>query len=139
MPILTWSESLSVGVDEFDNQHRKLINMINALHDAMAKGQGREILGPLLDALVQYTATHFASEEKRMQQLHYPSYLQHKVEHDTLTRQVRDLKQRFDAGKTTITLEVMKFLREWLTNHIQGTDRKYGPFFAQHQLQGARG
>ncbi len=138
MPLIAWNESLSVSVPEFDEQHKKLIAIVNDLHDAMQKGQGREGLGALLNALVQYTVTHFAAEEKRLSQASYPGYLSHKGEHDELTRKVQDLKKRFDSGNAALTVEVMAFLKNWLTNHIQGTDKKYGAFFAQHALAGTR-
>lgn len=132
MAIFVWNDLLSVGVPEFDAQHKKLFGMMNALHDAMAKGQGREILKPILDGLVDYTQTHFAAEERRMQQCGYPAYLQHKVQHDALVRKVNDLKKRFEAGQSTLTVEILNFLKDWLVNHIQGTDKKYAPFLSAH-------
>jgi len=130
MALLNWNELLSVGVAEFDAQHKKLVGMINTLHDAMAKGQGREVLKPILDGLMDYTQTHFAAEERRMQQCGYPAYLQHKVQHDALMRKVNDLKKRFEAGQGTLTVEILNFLKDWLVNHIQGTDKKYAPFLS---------
>jgi len=58
----------------------------------------------------------------------YPAAAAHKKEHDDLTKQVLDVKKKFQEGATaTLSMEVLNFLRKWLLNHIQGSDKKYGP------------
>ena len=127
MPFLAWTENLSVGVFNLDAQHKRLIELVNQLHDAMVAGQGRTVLQPILNGLVKYTATHFASEEKYMEQTEYTETNAHKSEHHKFTRAVLDFKQRYDTGQTMLTVEVMMFLKSWLVSHIQGSDRKYAP------------
>jgi hemerythrin len=86
MSIMVWSARLSVGVEQFDHEHRKLIGMLNDLHDEMLKGKASRLLGPLLANLVKYTQTHFANEEAQFKTHHYPNALSHKLEHDHLRR-----------------------------------------------------
>ncbi len=128
MPLMTWTEKLSVGVGVLDEDHKKLVGMLNELYDAMQAGQGRDSLGRILNGLVQYTTFHFAREEKFFAQTGYAAAALHKQEHDALTRQVLDVQQKYAAGVTsTLSLDVMQFLRNWLVNHIQGSDQKYRP------------
>ncbi len=127
MAFVAWNENLSVGIAQIDQQHRQLIDMINELHDAMCKGQGKNILKPLLARLFQYTQTHFTAEEALMQQAQYPKFAAHKAAHEKLVSQVRDLKQRFDAGEYLLSIDTMKFLQNWLTDHILGVDKQYVP------------
>ncbi len=127
MPLITWNKNLSVNVPDLDAQHQKLIGMINDLHDAMAKGQARNMLKPLLDRLIQYTVTHFRYEEQYMQQIQYAKLAEHKGEHERLTNQVQNFAQKFDSGELSVTIEIMNFLRDWLTNHIQRVDKQYTP------------
>ncbi len=128
MPLMTWTEKLSVGVGVLDEDHKKLVGMLNELYDAMQAGQGRDLLGRILNGLVQYTKFHFAREEKFFAQTGYAAAGPHKQEHDALTRQVLDVQQKYAAGATTtLSLDVMQFLRNWLVNHIQGSDQKYRP------------
>jgi hemerythrin len=127
MPLMNWSGALSVGVHEIDEQHKKLVEMLNQLYEAMQKGQGKDVLGSLLAGLAQYTVKHFAAEERAMQRAGYADLAAHKVEHEALTKKVLDFKQRFDGGTSMITIELMNFLKGWLTSHIQGSDKKYGP------------
>jgi len=71
---------------------------------------------------------HFAHEEKLFAQTRYPEAAAHKKQHDELTRQVLEVQAKFHRGETgTLTLEIMNFLRNWLVNHILGSDKKYGP------------
>lgn len=138
MPLIEWTDKLSVRVTELDAQHRKLVDMLNGLHDAMSRGQGRETMGALLTSLIQYTGTHFADEERRMRQAAYPGLLSHKAEHDEFVRKVSDLKKRFEGGSFSLTVETMSFLKGWLTNHIQGTDKKYAPYLSAGSLTAVR-
>ncbi|MEW6198813.1 MAG: bacteriohemerythrin [Planctomycetota bacterium] len=131
MPLITWDQSLSVGVPDLDAQHRRLVDMINDLHDAMAKGQGRDALKPLLTRLAQYTVTHFQAEEQYMRKINYPNLLQHKAEHENLVRRVKELTQSYESNQIALTIETMNFLRDWLTSHIRRVDRQYAPTAAQ--------
>lgn len=128
MALMAWSPALSVKVRQFDDQHVKLVDMINELYDAMKGGKGHDVLGKVLNALVSYTVTHFA-EEERMMALHgYPETTEHKAAHGTLVKQVMELQQKFKEGQTVLTMSVMVFLKEWLLNHIQVVDKRYGSY-----------
>lgn len=128
MALLTWNDSISVKVRQFDDQHKKLVDLVNKLHDAMKEGKGTQILGDVLKSLATYTQTHFADEERVMKQHGFPEYEKHKQEHNKLILQVVDIQKQMDAGKAPITQAVMQFLRDWLMKHIQGEDKKYGVY-----------
>jgi hemerythrin len=128
MPIMSWTDAYSVGIAEIDKQHKKLIDLINALHDAMAKGHAKNVIGKILGELIAYCSNHFAAEEKLFDQHGYPDTADHKEKHHKMTAKVLALQQQFEQGKATITLDVMDFLQQWLDKHILGTDKKYGPF-----------
>jgi hemerythrin len=124
MPILQWNQSVSVNDADIDGQHKKLIDMINNLHDSMGQGKGKETLGSVLDGLIDYTKIHFTFEENRMKKENYIGYLAHKGEHDRFTKKVVDLQNQFHGGKFSLTIEVSTFLKDWLVNHIQVIDKK---------------
>jgi hemerythrin len=135
MSLIDWSPSLSVGIVEIDEQHKKLIGIINRLNDAMKAGKGKDALSQILSETADYTIYHFGTEEKYMQQFGYPGYQRHKIEHKGLLDKVTALAKDLAAGKITITLDVMTFLKDWLSKHIVGTDKQYGPFFNQKGLK----
>ena len=129
MPLMEWNASLSTGITVFDNDHKKLVALVNELYDAVSAGKGKDAMGKILDALIDYTKTHFAREEQYFAQHGYPDIAAHKKEHAGLTAQVLDVQKKYKAGSTsTLSLEVLNFLKNWLIKHIQGTDKKYGPF-----------
>ncbi|MTJ80999.1 MAG: bacteriohemerythrin [Telmatospirillum sp.] len=128
MPLMTWNNAMSVGVAVIDEDHKKLVSLVNELYDAIQGGHGKDALGKILDGLVSYTVMHFAREEKFFQETGYPDAAAHKKEHADLTRQVLDVQSKYKSGATsTLSLEVMNFLKNWLVKHIQGSDKKYGP------------
>jgi hemerythrin len=125
---MEWSPTFSVKIKKFDDQHKKLVDLVNQLHDAMKAGQGNAMLGVVLQSLITYTATHFKEEEQMMQAHGYPELAKHKAEHEKLVAQVLDLQKKFQSGGSVLTLTVMSFLKDWLISHIQGVDKKYGVF-----------
>lgn len=128
MPLITWNDTLSVGVRQFDKEHMKLIELINTLNEAMKQGKGKESLGAVLDDLVSYTRTHFETEERVMKQNGYPDLEAHKKLHDKLVMEVAKTVRNFHMGNAPLPESVMQFLVDWLTNHINGVDKKYGPY-----------
>ena len=128
MAFMEWSDTLSVNIKEIDEQHKKLLAMINELHEAMKTGRGKEVTEKTLGGLIAYVGTHFATEEALMEKHNYPGFLAHKGEHAKLTAQAKDIHQQFQQGKAVVNVELMNFLKSWLQNHILGTDKKYVPF-----------
>jgi hemerythrin len=126
MPLMEWTDKLSVGVRVLDDDHRQLVGMLNELFDGMKSGRGREALGPILDRLIQYTRMHFAREERLFTQTAYPAAAAHKGEHEDLTRQVLEVQSKYAKGSNAVlSLDVLEFLKSWLIRHIQGTDHHY--------------
>jgi hemerythrin len=135
MSLITWNQSLSVNVKEFDSQHMSLVNMVNKLYDSLEMGKGKDILGKIINDLVNYTTTHFADEEHLMAACAYPERSAHKAEHDNLVNQVLELQKQFMTGQGIIALAVVLFLKEWLITHILGDDKKYGAYFRSRGMR----
>ena len=125
-----WKDKYTVGVGSVDAQHRCLFGIAAELHAAMSAGTGKASLGKILERLVQYTAMHFAHEERLMRLHDYPDLTAHKAEHDSLTAQVLQFQADFKSGRDTMTVQLLMFLRDWLEKHIMGSDQKYEPYLA---------
>jgi hemerythrin-like metal-binding protein len=117
-----------------DNEHKRLIDIINNLYSAMRGGRSTQVVGSVLDELIEYTKTHFAHEEGLMQQTNYQDYDIQKRCHVELVNQVLEIQKKFNNG-TALGQEVMTFLKNWLINHIQGLDKKYGPVMNKKGLK----
>ncbi len=127
-PFVTWTEKMSVGVEALDADHKRLLDLLNDLHDGIAAGRGTERLGRVLDGLMDYTATHFAREEEFFARTGYPAAPEHIHEHETLTGIVHDIQVLYNHGKfEALSLNTLDLLKSWLADHIQGSDKKYGP------------
>jgi hemerythrin-like metal-binding protein len=128
MALITWSGALEVGVPEIDEQHQKLVAIVNALHDAMMKGQAHDVMGRLLDEVVDYTVYHFAAEQRLFAETRYPRGPEHEKMHDELTATAKKIRADVSAGKSVISHEVMRFLRDWLQQHIVVEDKAFGRY-----------
>jgi hemerythrin-like metal-binding protein len=125
-PFFTWIEKMSVGVELLDADHKKLIGLLNDLHDGIAAGRGTERLERVLDGLVDYVGTHFTHEEDYFTQTGYTGAAEHILEHRALTKLVKDVQERYNQGKfEALSLNTMNFLKDWLTDHLQGSDTNY--------------
>jgi hemerythrin-like metal-binding protein len=131
---ITWDDSFSVNIAEIDEQHKKLVSMVNELNEAMKQGKGNEVIGEILDGLVEYTVTHFATEENLFDTYGYPQTLIHKKIHSDFVAKVSDFKGQFDKGAIMLSMDVMNFLSDWLVAHIKGEDQKYSGFLNEKGL-----
>lgn len=135
MAFMKWSDDLSVEVKEIDQQHQRLIELINQLHEAMINKQAKLVISKIIDELTAYTIYHFQTEEKYMEQFKYKGIVSHKYEHETFVKKVGSFQKDYEAGKLGLSLEVMKFLQDWVSNHIKGIDKKYTETFKDNGLK----
>ena len=128
---LVWGEILRVGVDEIDDDHRKLENIFNLLNHAVMEGESPEYLAALLDELINCAAWHFSHEERLMLKHRYAGIEEHKAEHQELIVSAKKLKQEIlQADKATVNQQI-EFLERWLTEHIFATDMRLGSYLSQ--------
>lgn len=125
---LSWKESYSVGVKMLDDDHKKLIKLLNQFQTAYDYHTGEAFERTALDELVDYTKYHFEREEGLMQELGYPDFAAHKAQHESMIREVSGFVQAYEMDGHEALDGVVNYLKGWLINHINGTDKQYGPF-----------
>ncbi len=125
---IKWDNSFSVSVVEMDQQHQKLVSLINELDDAMRQGKGKDVAAKIITGLVSYTRTHFGNEERLLTQHGYPELDTQKKEHADFVSKVTQFQNDFNSGKMGLTIQIMNFMSNWLQHHIKVEDRKYGGF-----------
>lgn len=128
MALITWSDDLSVGVDEIDDQHKKLVQLVNGLHNHLVIGDANDIMGKVLDRVIEYTSFHFDTEERLMEEHGFPFSAAHKREHQKLVNTALELQAKLNSGNGRITSETMTFLKDWLSHHILESDMYLGKF-----------
>jgi len=119
---------LLTGIDGMDSQHRRLFDLINELSEAISEGKGRDVMVKVLDALIDYTAKHFADEERELEAINYPELDAQRRSHKAFVAKVMESRASFEAGTGMVASEVVNFLNDWLVKHIGGMDKKYGPY-----------
>lgn len=132
MSYLEWSDELRVGVGDVDDQHKRLVAMVNDLHEAMQRGRGKDVLASTIAGLLDYTVVHFTTEERYFDVFGYSDAPAHKAQHEGFVHQVEDFQQGFRDDRLMLSIDVMDFLSTWLVEHIKGSDRAFGPFLNQH-------
>jgi hemerythrin-like metal-binding protein len=125
--LFPWTNAYSVQIGIIDSQHKVLIDLINDLHRAMMARSGKEQIGSTLAGLLKYTKSHFSAEEGILLSNQYPDFSNHKVEHERFIQTIQDFQGKFQRGEIALTIEVMDFLKDWLSKHIMGVDKKYVP------------
>lgn len=129
MGIFSWNAAYSVQVPEFDKHHKKLLELLQNLHDNMMLGQAKNVIEDIFNELSEYVNYHFLAEERKMRTYGYPELEQHIKAHDGFKQKLNELISEYKSGNLNVTGETYSFLKNWLINHIQKEDKKYSTFF----------
>jgi hemerythrin-like metal-binding protein len=127
MTVIKWRDSFNTGVAQFDREHHKLVELIDVMFGAVRDGSGKEVAEKACAELVAYTIYHFDNEEQAMAAAHFPELEEHKTEHARLKQEAQSFQTRINTSFPDGATELYHFLRDWLVNHIQDCDKKYGP------------
>lgn len=125
MAFFEWSPSLSVGLGTVDRQHRMLIGYINELSDAVDNGRGGSVVQKTLERLRNYTKVHFAYEEAMFKVYKYEEADDHGYAHHAFVRMIEDCEQRHAKGEQNVGVELLSYLKRWLSEHILVEDMSY--------------
>jgi hemerythrin len=145
MAFFEWNSIYSVNVREVDQQHRRLIDLINELHEAMTEDCEQhtfasavnevDALGSMLEGLMDYAAHHFTTEETLMRQHDYPGYEAHSKAHSDFVDRVNRYKRDFEEGRALPSTKLVQFAKDWLTGHIQAVDKRLGVFLNEKGIR----
>ncbi len=130
MKDLVWDHILSVGVDEIDDDHRKLVSLFNMLNHSITEGDAPDYLEAILKELISCTVWHFSHEERLMLKYGYEGIAEHKTEHQELIQSARELQQKILQAGNLVANEDIEFLERWLTEHILTADMRLGAYLA---------
>ena len=130
---LEWNDSLSIGIETIDQQHKTLIERLQAVTSAIEMSQGEGTIAKTLDFLLDYTDFHFSEEETQMAEHQYPGLDLQKQQHaefkDAVNKLVEDFEQ--EGAAKDIADHIRDFLFIWLKKHIKEADLQFGQFLAE--------
>ena len=130
MKDLVWDNMLSIRVDEFDDDHRKLVSLFNILNHSVTGEDAPEYLQAVLEELINCTSWHFSHEERLMLKYGCEEYVKHKAEHRELIKSAKGLQQKILQAGNHVADEDIEFLEHWLTEHILTADMRMGLYLA---------
>ena len=128
MALITWNEEYLVNVLEIDQQHKKIVEIINRLYEGMQDGESKNVLHKILGDVVQYAAYHLGFEEKMLIEFSYPDATIHQQVHTDLIDQLKALIEKYETGSAALSPELTDFLKNWFVNHIMSNHKKYWDF-----------
>jgi hemerythrin len=133
MSFMAWNDRLSLGIPSIDREHKEMIVILNQLYDDIRAGAVRAALSQVLERLDILAQRHFAHEEYLFAQVDYPEAEAHHLEHANTLAWLGEVRRKYDARERAgLSLEVVVYLKDWLFDHILGTDQKYAPYL-QHR------
>ncbi|HBW14638.1 MAG TPA: chemotaxis protein [Desulfovibrio sp.] len=128
--LFEWDDALNIGVADVDPQHKVLVDLINEVYAAMKAGADRSVLQDIVRRLREYTVKHFTYEEGVLHtSMRYPDMQAHLKQHRAFVERIAQFEEALGSGRVTLDMEMMRFLKNWLKQHIMGTDKKYVPYF----------
>ncbi|MFC1489734.1 bacteriohemerythrin [Candidatus Latescibacterota bacterium] len=132
MALLLWDESLRINIEEIDNQHENLFNIINDLHDSLKNDSNEIVVRPQLNSLLQLLIVHFSTEEKWMKKNNYPDLMIHKQKHQEYLSKIKEYVSDYKAQLTTLpTKDILLSIAGWHNKHIIEYDKKIGRFIKE--------
>ncbi len=127
MDFIKWNEIYSVGISEIDDQHKKLIDIINKLFKGFSEGKADEIIPDIINELINYTEYHFKTEEDLFNKYNLPEKEKHIQSHKQFVEKIKTWKDNINEKE--LPYELMDYLKNWLVNHIMKEDKQYSSFF----------
>ncbi len=124
MSIFSWNSSYEIGNEKIDLQHKHLVEILSTLFESMRVGLGYKQVESTILELKDYTITHFKDEEQFMREINYPNYIEHVEAHQYFVEMVEDFDKRHKNGEIALSLNILDFLKNWLTNHILTADKE---------------
>jgi hemerythrin len=128
---MVWDKILSVGVEEIDEDHRKLVSIFNILNHAVLDGESPGYVAAVLAELINCTVWHFSHEERLMLKHRYDGFDEHRAEHQELIRSAQNLQREILRGDKPMVDEQIEFLERWLSEHILTADLRLGSYLSQ--------
>jgi len=124
MALIEWKDEYSVGVPAVDEEHRELIELINTLYDNMRSPEMDTDVYEFLGEIYARIASHFALEELLMRQNEYDEYREHKLEHEQLLEEIRDIMDDYEDGELLDDAELARRLDAWFSEHFRTKDAR---------------
>lgn len=124
MAYFEWGDDMVIDHGPIDQDHRKLVDLVNELHTATTAGQGRAVVSKIMSELIFYTTDHLVREEQEMERVGFPNLEEHKRYHAEFMAGIHELVDKQTKGSITVAAQLSTLLRDWLSIHIRRSDHE---------------
>ena len=135
MAYFEWADDMVIDNGPIDEDHRKLVDLVNELHTATSQGRGQEVVDKLLTQLIADTEEHLREEERVMEQAKFTNLERRKQGHTHFVNKLHELRQKQQQGSVTVASQLSSVLRDWLSLHIRRNDKELRQFLQQKSRQ----
>lgn len=132
--LVTWKEDYTVKNKDLDSQHKELLNILNIVKVSINNKVEEKGLNIATQRLLEYTIYHFDEEVKLLRMVEYPELDEHIKEHNYFIQEVSRFKKEYDVKKPNISIELIRFLTNWLVHHILEVDKKYSEWLTDKSI-----
>lgn len=137
---INWDAGFETGIEEIDDQHRILVSTLNEAKIKLRDDAGAAMLESITKDLLSYALYHFETEEEMMHEYDYKGahpndYERHMKQHRDFSARVVEIRDLIQMGHPIDKDELIRFLTDWLINHINKTDKKLGNYLATKGLR----
>lgn len=137
MELLKWNDSFKLGIEELDEQHEKLIDMLNSFYESIQHDDSEREIEKALFTLASFAKYHFHGEEEMMEKHSFPGIRQQKLKNQEVRDKLAGLKEDFEKEGTNVQSEILKYMKSWIQNHVNEHIRTYAPYLKEKKLTGA--
>ena len=130
--IFSWKPSDNVDIALLDQQHRALYAIAQELYDALSRADGVSVAEDVFTRLMEYSANHFAAEERMMEKHDFPHLKTHRLEHRAFATRLMAFKKNFKAGNASVLSDLLPYLQCWIKDHVQRSDHQYSEYLKAH-------
>ncbi|HAR63851.1 MAG: hemerythrin [Candidatus Margulisiibacteriota bacterium] len=134
MDFIVWNDTYSLNVANINEQHKELFELINNFYRGVDKSINKKTLSKVLAEFLNYTKYHFSTEETFLHKHDYPYYEEHKLVHDKFIMEIVDFQKAFNNDDIQPTIELLKFIKNWLISHIFIMDKQYSTYFQENDM-----
>jgi len=135
MIFLSWRDEYRVGIAQIDAEHQYLFKLVNEFHDEQARGGKSQEVLQVLNRLVAYAEEHFQHEEALMRSIGYPRLARQQDLHEKLFSSIFALNEKLSRSSVKVDAETLRFLKDWLVEHIVKEDTDIGDFMKRQAVQ----
>ena len=132
--LITDSPEMLTSINEIDDQHYRIISLVNQLYEAFVQEKSKKEIKELLKNMADFTAYHFSNEERYFKQFAYENITYHLQEHKLFLEKINTFRKEYQAGKEFNAVEILLFMKQWIENHFRDTDQDYIPLFIENGM-----